>query len=175
MERGRARSEFSRGILARNPETNCWQNGRVFVQETRARLPFLRRQRFSVPSLRLFAQWPWTAPREWKLPSRGIGSRILEISQQRIGWIKWRRKGEIKTAERRFRAAAGRKSGELKRLGLFYPPRRRTSPFLLHALAAISKANYNTGSRVTRNGIGDPGKNSIVEGEGGDLAHRDHY
>lgn len=68
MERGRARSEFSRGILARNPETNCWQNGRVFVQETRARLPFLRRQRFSVPSLRLFAQWPWDCSSRTETP-----------------------------------------------------------------------------------------------------------
>lgn len=165
--RGRnSREGFWRGIR-RTVETNCWQNGRVFVQETRARLPFLRRQRFSVPSLRLFAQWPWDCSSRMETP---VSRNRFEDprNQPTTDWLdKVKEKRRNKDGGTAVRAATGRKSGELKRLRLFYLSRRRTPPFLLHALAGISKVNYNTGSRVTRNRIGDPGKNFIVEGEGG--------
>ena len=89
-------------------------------------------------------------------------------NQPTTDWLdKVKEKRRNKDGGTAVRAATGRKSGELKRLRLFYLSRRRTPPFLLHALAGISKVNYNTGSRVTRNRIGDPGKNFIVEGEGG--------
>lgn len=162
------------GILERDSAEESGEQWRqtagktvVFVQETRARSPFLRRQRFSVPSLCLFAQRPWDCSSRTETP---VSRNRFEDprNQPTTDWLdKMKEKRRNKDGGTAVRAATGRKSGELKRLRLFYPPRRRTSPFLLHALAGISKANCNTSSRVTRNRTGDPGKNSTVEGEGG--------
>lgn len=97
-----------------------------------------------------------------RLEERGMnpGSRILEIGQQRIGWIKRRGKGEIKTAER---PRTGRKSGELKRLRLFLPPETKDASSVLW-LGFRKLITIRGVGGLTRNRIGDPGKNFIRRG-----------
>lgn len=168
--RGRnSREGFWRGIR-RTVETNCWQNGRVFVQETRARLPFLRRQRFSVPSLRLFAQWPWDCSSRTETP---VSRNRFEDprNQPTTDWLdKVKEKRRNKDGGTAVRAATGRKSGELKRLRLFYLSRRLLFSFMLwlgfRKLITIRVRGLLETESVTRARISSSREKEVL---------RDHY
>lgn len=159
------RLEFSRGILARNPA-----DGGDKLLAKRARLCPGNEGTVAVSPateiLRLFARdGRGTCSSRTETPvleegGMNPGSRILEIGQQRIGWIKRRGKGEIKTAER---PRTGRKSGELKRLRLFLPPETKDASSALW-LGFRKLITIRGVGGLARNRIGDPGKNFIRRG-----------